>query len=164
MDRCGSTGSTAHEWHRHSTFQPAQQHGSCAPKQEAIVSTQPRAISLWNGPTFAEVQPTAAVQAWQRCAEEPSGPFHCDDQLVCFVAGIGSSCTWCYRAGVATALEAGAAAQASDEWAEEQEALAAIHGDEISFPSPSHAALSLPLPSEAAKLLRRQPEVIKSTF
>lgn len=51
------------------------------------------------------------------------------------------------------------AAQPSAEWAEEQVVLSAIHGNGISFPSPSQAALSLRLPDEAAKLLRRQPEV-----
>lgn len=62
------------------------------------------------------------------------------------------------------AEEGTAAAQPSQGWADEQEALAAIYGDAASFPSPEHTSLTLQLPSEAAQLLRSRPEVLLSTL
>lgn len=50
-------------------------------------------------------------------------------------------------------------AEPSQEWTEEREAVEAIHGNGASFPSPSRTLLSLPLPAEAATLLRMRPEV-----
>jgi hypothetical protein len=88
-------------------------------------------------------------------------PQVCWEQAGRYRAKLWGACA----AGMATAAADGvparesAAAEPSQEWTEEREAVEAIHGDAASFPSPSRTLLSLPLPAEAAAILRMPPEV-----